>query len=1025
MKKLHNTLIQKTVKLLVLLLVGLCFTITFPPLLSSAQTLNNEENSENNPYLIRAQELFYKTERTPQEEKELSSLINIASKISEDKQSAATKNLIKNYNSLPYQKSLADAQKKLDEYNSGNYQDNYHKATNVNTAAELSKEVQVQKILLERSQEDLSSKTGDLGRLLQKEQELLNLDNEYADVLASKRITTSGGLNALSQSMNNSTDHRYNERKKEYENKKNNLSQDIDNLKSNLTPKESTVYEKRKKENELLASYRDKQIYSNKMQEKYCGGKQPPECDWKNKATTSEINSYRNITSLEITTSIPNNSCAPKKYLAEYKGQCLLCGLFKVAFNTASKIAKLAMNALSQSVILVVVVGAALWLAITVLSFLSSIETKDTKDLASTVINQFFIVIIVLVLLQTGGEAFFKLALEPIFNTGMALAQKAMSGEAGCIAGSYGILTESQGGGLPSSMGDNILCTMTLVQDKVAEVKAVGMSAMCYSMEKNNRTLFIIPHLGYLLTGLGLWFGAMIMIIAVPFLMIDSVIQMTVASALVPAAIGAYAFKITRGYVKKVWETFLNAMFNFVFLSIITLILTTMFVQVLSADANLETLANSGEESMLMAEMLIKIGWGGESFLKICFVLILTWTVLGEISAFAKQFAGSISSTKIGSSIGAMAASGAKSATKATLGKTAEASWDVTKSGAKFTGRGIAHVARRGYMNIQASRYQRKAEAAAQTAAFGKGKTGSVERSADGSTKYTYSSNRKIMGIKLKSTKTTEVNVAADGTKRISQVKTHKDGSRDITEKDAYFTVKRTERPVREKKSLAQRLTMRKGTVQRNVRGEVIYETVDERITVNDSVLNNTIRDNGTVDLASINEVMKNSTHNKDLIASVIAKRLIKARMPNATASKNYSVQNVKYELDNEGNFASIQMEQVDAAGNRSEISIEVGNNERVMTTLSTFDKNGKGKTLSSDGIINSKKTFRHQNGVVDEENSRTTYSLNSHYASFNREKNRYSAFGETMFSDEERDMAYRQTRVQNPGHYSNNYEFK
>lgn len=77
----------------------------------------------------------------------------------------------------------------------------------------------------------------------------------------------------------------------------------------------------------------------------------------------------------------------------------------------------------------------------------------------------------------------------------------------------------------------------------------MGSAAICESWKEK---VFIIPHLGYLLTGIGLWVGAMILIIAVPFLMLDAVIELAVAAALLPAAIGAYAFKITRRYVKPV-----------------------------------------------------------------------------------------------------------------------------------------------------------------------------------------------------------------------------------------------------------------------------------------------------------------------------------------------------------------------------------------------------------------------------------------------------------------------------------------
>ena len=170
---------------------------------------------------------------------------------------------------------------------------------------------------------------------------------------------------------------------------------------------------------------------------------------------------------------------------------------------------------------------------------------------------------------------------------------------------------------------------MTMIQNRAAKIKALGSAAICESWKEK---VFIIPHLGYLLTGIGLWVGAMILIIAVPFLMLDAVIELAVAAALLPAAIGAYAFKITRRYVKPVWDTFMNSMFVFMFVSLIALMLTVAFEQILSeaTQGSLDTLLESGATEASLQTVLHDMAWWSVAFLKVCFVLILTWTVMGE-----------------------------------------------------------------------------------------------------------------------------------------------------------------------------------------------------------------------------------------------------------------------------------------------------------------------------------------------------------------------------------------------------------
>lgn len=234
------------------------------------------------------------------------------------------------------------------------------------------------------------------------------------------------------------------------------------------------------------------------------------------------------------------------------------------------------------------------------------------------------------------------------------------------------ILTQKTGGALPPSMGNGIICTMTMIQNRAAKIKALGSAAICESWKEK---VFIIPHLGYLLTGIGLWVGAMILIIAVPFLMLDAVIELAVAAALLPAAIGAYAFKITRRYVKPVWDTFMNSMFVFMFVSLIALMLTVAFEQILSeaTQGSLDTLLESGATEASLQTVLHDMAWWSVAFLKVCFVLILTWTVMGEAKDFAGQFSSSLSNTSIGSAIGTMGMSAGKSAVMKVAGPTAEA----------------------------------------------------------------------------------------------------------------------------------------------------------------------------------------------------------------------------------------------------------------------------------------------------------------------------------------------------------------
>ncbi len=366
--------------------------------------------------------------------------------------------------------------------------------------------------------------------------------------------------------------------------------------------------------------------------------------------------------------------CRPSDYRENLR-TCWFCQLFEVVFNTASTIALKSYQALAQPVAYVVAVFTGIWVVMTLISFLSSLESKDAKGLIKSILNQAFLLMIIMFFLLNDTADFFALALEPIFNTGFKLAQVVVSPEAGnCTSGS-GILTD---GGLPPSMGTSIVCTIQVLQNSLQDVMSIGYSAMCVGFRQKAIIEFFIPHFGYLFSGLLIWLGALILLIGFPFLLIDSVLQLAVASALLPAAIGAYAFKATRKYTGNIWKTFMTAMFNFIFLSVIIAILSEAIRQTLSDSidkATSDQVMNQGNVELLLSEL----SWTGVAWLKVIFILLLAWAVLKEANAFAKQYGGGGFTSSLGPVIGGVLASGAKN----TATKAGKAVWN---EGKEFAG---------------------------------------------------------------------------------------------------------------------------------------------------------------------------------------------------------------------------------------------------------------------------------------------------------------------------------------------------
>lgn len=744
-------------------------------------------------------------------------------------------------------------------------------------------------------------------------------------------------------------------------------------------------------------------------------------------AKIANLNSQKNMLfKLANACKSSDTKCSPKCYYDEVKGKCTFCPLFATFFRAASVMTRKAIDSYSGSVYKVVIIGFAVWIALQVLAFVSSPEVRDLKDFILVLLTQSFFVLIAVILLQSGAFSFLNDALGPIFNTGMRAAEailtpeqvgndsnnvlqkakttntsevKADVDEYKCESMTkYNLPSTEKEGALPTEMGEGILCTMGLIQNRAARVKALGNASICYSWQKR---AFIIPHLGYLLVGIGLWVGGMLILLAVPFMMIDSVLQLAVAGSLLPFAIGAYAFKVTRQYTGKVWETFINAMFAFVFVSLIALMITTALEQIITnATANTDTLFEEYTNGVEMELLLNELSWFSSAFLEVCFVLILAWAVIGEATDFAKQFSGSITSTKIGSSIGTMAGSFTKSAATKILDKpvsaAADKAWSLTQNAGSSVVGGIRQVR----MNRQADRIRKNGTYDAATG--------------------TYTMNTKSW-LRRRS-KTLSLTETPDGRKTVTESKIKKKrggGTETVTKvKNKNFNITTT-------------------TV-RDEDGNIT--SYNDEIKANSPFLNNIIEKNGAVNQENYQKALEaiKGQPNEEQLTIALQKQIMSKTMPNTKMNmKNHAYVSQKAIRDDQGNI--IGFEEVHADGSKTFVKMHMQNG-RMMTEMTQIDKKGRGTNLATDGVINRKRTFQISGNVqdvnagnweqaVNEESVRNTYGYSAYYDYYNKTR-RYSKLNQGLatsaFSEEEVKAARSFAAINgNEMAYAQMYEFE
>lgn len=621
-----------------------------------------------------------------------------------------------------------------------------------------------------------------------------------------------------------------------------------------------------------------------------------------------------------------DKDCSPSQYKLSY-GDCMMCPLFTVIFNTASTIAKLTFDKLALPVLSVVLVAWALWIATQILMFVSSFKTKDAPTLIKTLLNKSFVVLIVVVFLQADSGTFFAMLMEPVFNTGFKLAQMAASDKA-CSVSQYALI---QDGGLPVSMGQSILCTLQAIQQRLNDTLALGAAAMCVAFFVKG-TLFIFPSITYLISGLLIFCGAGIVIIIFPFLLIDSIFQLTIACALLPAAIGAYPFKVTNKYVKKVWDIFMNAIFNFVFMSLIIYILTGTIENTIN-EGGVGKLTDSNFQEAIITTLV----WGGVTLLKIVFILLLTWVTLEEVNTFASQFAPSMVPGGSGRAIGGMAAKGTKDLGLKAVG------------GAKKVGGVLADGAKERFADMRRN---------AQTRSLQKHGKETEITDKDGNVigrTYTIQNKSWLRGRD----KTKTLTIMNNGTKMIKSSKDFGNGKVVTTRSDGYL--KQVE------------------TTQRNEQtGELTV--VSSNIEIQSAGLKAARNSDGSLNTVSLNLALKDSAFSEKMVKAAVLKQYAEAS--GMSVPNNISEDSINITKDEDGREV-VEIINNGADNSSQTLKMHLPENEnsnRVLVESISKDKNGNETAYATDGMINRKRVLQYneQTGQYDKSER---YALSGYYA--------------------------------------------
>ena len=618
---------------------------------------------------------------------------------------------------------------------------------------------------------------------------------------------------------------------------------------------------------------------------------------------------------------------------------CFFCKPFRIIFNTASVMAKKAYDLFAKAVIPLIAVGFAIWLGIIIMKTVSTFNKVEPRIFIKTILGQTFKVLVIVLLLSAPLQQIMDYTIDPVFTTGLKMAQ--LSAPYSLNDPSACGLTDTviEDGGLSTKLGNGILCTVKSVQDQIMSIVALGR--VCHCLAWTHVIMGFIPNLAYLVTALVLMLVGFMLIFIYPFLLVDTILKLAVVVTLLPLAMAAYALNMN--YLKKIWETLLNAMFTFIFLSLIITIIASV------ADSYTKDILTSE----LFSSRLGAVLWFTTGGMKLAGVCLLGWALLGEIKPFSSKFGGGIK-MDIGGKVGGDAAQLGNQFVAKPVEKAAGKVVAATASGLH---KNVSHLHRQ----INAARIQRFGTAAVDD-------NGNLMLDDNGNQMYidrslrprnlwnkfrgreTYRSYEKDANGNVSESKIVlkgDYTVGSDG-----KVSMTGDGVKKVVQRDAFGVLEKAQNA--------------NGTTSVNLKVKMGRRKLLDK--------------NGAIDKHTLDMFMQNSLLSDDERQAAIVQQLVEERMGNYVGAKPgnaYKKRKVKTIKDAKGNDHII-VEQINQNGTLSTFEAEFGKDGRVMTTVKTVNGNGDGVEYKTDGIV--QRMAVTENGKVHYE-----YGVSKKYANIAR----------------------------------------
>ena len=259
--------------------------------------------------------------------------------------------------------------------------------------------------------------------------------------------------------------------------------------------------------------------------------------------------------------------------------KCFFCPLMGVIYDGSAKITDVAFSKMAAAFATLLAIGFAIWVALQVLTQVSSLTKQDAPKFLGGLIKQSYKVIIAFILLQN-SQQIFTYAIRPVLEAGLVFGQNMLTtqdifdGLDWDEDGKYIRQAKAVTGGTHYEVGtyDKLEQFVVAVQREIAFMQAVGTSLVCTGTNlmllKGNVAEFG-DGFQMFIQGVILAFFGFLLSLAFVFYLIDGIVQIGVVGALLPFLIAAWPFKATSKYTSTGVQMLLNSAFLFLFIGFV------------------------------------------------------------------------------------------------------------------------------------------------------------------------------------------------------------------------------------------------------------------------------------------------------------------------------------------------------------------------------------------------------------------------------------------------------------------------